>query len=346
MLSFVRRGVLHQLLRLEPPRQPSNGAHQASELALTIESPMRLQSFASLNQYNGGDAGSRGKAVELRSCDEYGEEYKEESGKGRGKGRGKGHGKEHDSVSVARFMGQVPCKNHSEQRDIPNGREAGLKDPSSLPPNPPCPDCSKVHWQAKLAELVPDKTNDSEGQLSWKWQSLELRKMESDKMDHISKDKDNVTSLPRYQAHLQPRDADPDGPRVFIASFCLFEESGSAVGRPTEGSADAPPKKRVEAPAAFEQTPPHQEITDFVGIGPSAEAGTGTAAMWEAIFDKKQDRMDPECIISELPEVRIVGRCLEKILGVDVVPTTPSSTYSALVSNMFLKASVDLKSLL
>jgi hypothetical protein len=334
MLSFVRKGVLHQLLRLDPPSQPSNSAHQAPELTLTIESPMRLQSFASLNQYNGGDGGSRGKAVELFPCDEHGEEHVRQNG------------------SVARFMGQVPCKKHSEEGDNPDGNEAGL-DPSGLPPKRPnqaCGDCSKVQWQAKLAELVPDKANDSSDPLSWKWRPLALRRMKVNKMDHISKDKDNVTSLPRYQpseARLHPWGPGPGRPRVFMASFCLFQES--AVEGPTGGSADAPPRKRVEESAAFEQTPSPQEIMAFVGIGPSAEAGTGTAAMWEAIFDKRQDRMDSECI-SELPEVRIVGRCLEKILGVDVVPAAPPSSHSesmsTLVSNMFLKASVDLKSLL
>jgi hypothetical protein len=314
VLSFVRNGVVYQLLRLDPPQDQN----LCPELVLTIESPMRLQSFACLNQCNAGNSDEGSRAVGLFTCDAYGVNTKDVAPE--------------DDGFVARFMGVIPCEQHDNAHDT----EAEANHPS-------CAACSRVHWQAKLAELsfVPD-VDDSEHEPEasqkrrWRWQNLKLQRF-GEKMDHIFKDKDNVTSLPRYRADLQSIGADSGGARVFLASFCLFEGLDSELdsGKP------------VKAPSAFEQTPSCEEISASVGVGPSSEPGARPATMWGAIFSGRQDNM--ECV-SQLPEARIVGRCLEKILGVDVIPLAatpgPSSPYTAaLISNMFLNARVDLKSL-
>jgi hypothetical protein len=184
---------------------------------------------------------------------------------------------------------------------------------------------SSVYWQAGLFELDVENGRKTD---------IPLKRLEGDKekKDHYSNDHNNNTleSWPRFQAELEP--FEPNISRIFVASFRLSE-------------CDETPSKA---------TPTHEAISDFVRIGP--RQARGTAAMWQSIFNDRQDKMD---CISELCEVSIFGRCLEKILGVDLVPailpldakeTLPPDCQDirplALVSNMFLKASVDLKSLL
>ena len=107
-----------------------------------------------------------------------------------------------------------------------------------------------------------------------------------------------------------------------------------------------------------------KKLYDYVGVDPSVEHATG--AMWETIFLEREQKADS---ISELAEVGLVGRCLEKILQVDTVQA--SFTHSvekgkevaadpskmavvkrkipaeiALVSNLYVRSNVDLKALL
>jgi hypothetical protein len=79
-----------------------------------------------------------------------------------------------------------------------------------------------------------------------------------------------------------------------------------------------------------------------IDVDPSSDNATG--AMWDTIFIERRDEPDSNL---DLAEVHLVGRTLEKILQVAVIPT-PSyqGETTALVSNLFTRPSVDLKAML
>jgi hypothetical protein len=83
------------------------------------------------------------------------------------------------------------------------------------------------------------------------------------------------------------------------------------------------------------------QIYDYVGASPKSVHATG--AMWETAFLERERKTDSP---SELAEVRLLGRCLEKILQVDLVPEPNIPAGTALVSNIFSWANVDLKAML
>ncbi|KAF2795644.1 hypothetical protein K505DRAFT_381972 [Melanomma pulvis-pyrius CBS 109.77] len=141
---------------------------------------------------------------------------------------------------------------------------------------------------------------------------------------------------------------------TFIAAFRLFE--GSSLPRSWK-------------------IPTSQEIYTYIGADPKVSKDA-TGVMWETIFRQRYLLSDP---ISRLPEVHLIGRCLEKILQVDIVPIacrdppeTPSGdasvksisspfcakhapdepceknplhNSSALISNLFILPSLDYRSL-
>lgn len=91
-----------------------------------------------------------------------------------------------------------------------------------------------------------------------------------------------------------------------------------------------------------------QKIYHHLGLCRDCDMATGT--MWETAFLEKDEE---SYAVSELSEVSLVGRCLEKTLQVDLVPVTFDKSGKpeedgpvAIVSNLFLKANVDLKALL
>lgn len=105
-----------------------------------------------------------------------------------------------------------------------------------------------------------------------------------------------------------------------------------------------------------EQLPTSQEFYDHIGVHPWHEKATG--AMWERIYlDRHTCGAGSEPVL-DLAEFNMIGRSLEKVLQVDIVPATfkddgesqndpkHPKKYSALVSNLFIKANVDLKALL
>ncbi len=133
-------------------------------------------------------------------------------------------------------------------------------------------------------------------------------------------------------------DARSSSPTItFIAAFSL-RGGGEAVAWPAKGP------------------PTSEEIYDHIGINSKEKHAAG--AMWETIFTQREQWTDST---SELSEVSLIPRCLEKILHVDLVPAAilrkqPSTNGTtkdvfeqaplALMSNLFLQPNVDLKSLL
>jgi hypothetical protein len=265
LLSFLKDGMLYQVLRLGP-RCQADALDGKAELILTIEGPMRLQSFSRLNK---GD--SVRQEFPLRRC------------------RNMEHG--------ACLCSPMPS----------DSREA----------------VTEIHWHAELFHMDVD-----DGAIAI---ALECLEGHQESKDHCSKtDDDYFSVLPRFRVRLPPMPTSTA--HTFVARYRL-----AAISR---GDSDVAPSELL-----------HESISDFVRKG--TPQAPGTAAMWQTIFGDIQERM---AIVSEFCQDSVVGRCLEKILGVDMVPTTiplglpsevtPPPLAIALVSNMFFKANVDLKSLL
>lgn len=75
--------------------------------------------------------------------------------------------------------------------------------------------------------------------------------------------------------------------------------------------------------------------------GRSTDTGR-TGLMWASIFLGRHLHTGS---VPEPTEVSLLGRCMEKILQVDLVPR-PKSSYSTLVSNSFVEPTIDLKAFL
>jgi hypothetical protein len=115
--------------------------------------------------------------------------------------------------------------------------------------------------------------------------------------------------------------------------------------------------------AGYSDPPPSsQEIYHYVGVNPSNLKATGV--MWETLFIERQNKSDS---VLDIAEVGLIGRSVEKILQVDIVPAGfkldadvlqsqvaiqenwdafPSMPETVLMSNLFVRQNVDLKSLL
>ncbi|KAI0382257.1 hypothetical protein F5Y04DRAFT_51599 [Hypomontagnella monticulosa] len=108
--------------------------------------------------------------------------------------------------------------------------------------------------------------------------------------------------------------------------------------------------RQTGTPPRWPEIPTSEDIHGYLGIDPYSEKATGV--MWETIFLQREEKSN---YFSELSEVNLVGRCVEKILTVDLVPVTlRDETYCikyeaerplALISNLFIQPSIDLEAL-
>jgi hypothetical protein len=99
--------------------------------------------------------------------------------------------------------------------------------------------------------------------------------------------------------------------------------------------------------------PNPKEMYEYVGVSPSSPDATG--AMWKTVFFERQTGSG---FVLSLAEFNLVGRALEKILQVDIIPAffsdppgaamvdAEQGNHATLVSNLFLHPNVDLLSLL
>ncbi|KAI0120849.1 hypothetical protein F4776DRAFT_655713 [Hypoxylon sp. NC0597] len=97
------------------------------------------------------------------------------------------------------------------------------------------------------------------------------------------------------------------------------------------------------------ETPTSEQIYGYLGIDQYSKMATGV--MWETIFLQREEKSN---YFSQLSEVNLIGRCIEKILTVDLVPTTireegcirfEEESPLALISNLFIRPSIDLESM-
>jgi hypothetical protein len=88
--------------------------------------------------------------------------------------------------------------------------------------------------------------------------------------------------------------------------------------------------------------PSLEDIYRYVGVSPASLHGVG--AMWDTIFLGRDLQTDS---VSESTEISLIGRCLEKTLQSDLVPGCMEDDRTlALVANLFLHPSVNLKTML
>ncbi|KAI2472957.1 hypothetical protein F4781DRAFT_443974 [Annulohypoxylon bovei var. microspora] len=96
------------------------------------------------------------------------------------------------------------------------------------------------------------------------------------------------------------------------------------------------------------ETPSSETIYGYLGIDSYSKMATGM--MWETMFLQREEKSS---YFSELSEVNLVGRCVEKILTVDLIPAIirgqdcmiEDEEPLALISNLFVRPSIDLESL-
>ncbi|KAF7506296.1 hypothetical protein GJ744_011869 [Endocarpon pusillum] len=118
---------------------------------------------------------------------------------------------------------------------------------------------------------------------------------------------------------------------TFVAAIRLFEDP----------KAEEPANVKWPKIPTSEEIPTSEQIYDYVAASPLNSRATGK--MWETIFLERDLRTDS---VSEYTEVSLIGRCLEKILQVDIIPGTFQDDRTlALVSNLFVLPRVDFKSL-
>jgi hypothetical protein len=147
--------------------------------------------------------------------------------------------------------------------------------------------------------------------------------------------------------HSEPRSA------TFLAAIRFFEAASLPVPTTVQTLEDIPAPKSENWPLP----PQPKDIYQYIGVSPSSSKATG--AMWDTIFTERRKKSDS---VLDLHEFSLIGRSLEKILQVDIVPAffsdakdtldkaiTKQETEfqeTALVSNLFVRPNVDLKSLL
>jgi hypothetical protein len=88
-----------------------------------------------------------------------------------------------------------------------------------------------------------------------------------------------------------------------------------------------------------------EAIYNWIGVDPLSNWATG--AMWETLFIQREDTTNT---VSELTEVNLVARCLERILHVDAAPQERREADRmrplALLSHIFLRVELDMQALL
>lgn len=129
----------------------------------------------------------------------------------------------------------------------------------------------------------------------------------------------------------------PQGSFTFIAVFALFEEHDGFSWPSSD--CQSPGKGLLLS---------DQELYAHLGIESNSLLAIGT--MWETAFLEKGE---DSYAISELSEVSLVGRCLEKTLQVELMPVTFDKPKGqqvtgpmAIISSLFIQANLDLKAIL
>jgi hypothetical protein len=158
-----------------------------------------------------------------------------------------------------------------------------------------------IGLEARVYQLVPDEEgSDFDGKtktVKERYKSLRLRRSVS-AYDNGQDKAGNATAYHAYGRLPAPNPGIRNRSATFIATFRLFE-----------GTSLLSPEHAWDIPTS-------REIYTYIGADPNVTKDA-TGSMWDTIFRKRYLLSDP---ISRLPEIQLIGRCLEKIMQVDIIP--------------------------
>lgn len=354
MFSFIKDGILYQVIRVEqgsaqdsvyskPPKFP-----QQSQIALTIGGPLWFQSFASSCRLDGEKLNEAGDVRDVSP----------ESTK---------------STKPTEPTGTTAPTAPTEPTEATEATKSPRRCIRILDT------CQGLGLEARVFQLCSDASGEH-------YQQLDLTESLSPADSGAQSGETYNYHIPAYTAFGKLQVPDTEGRReaTFLAAIRLTEVSqvrdwivrskassnekwkGKIVPGIKEEDwikqergtkedwlarqADEAKFLREEWPNGLwpeveedwtKKLPLSWQIYDYVGGSPKSVHATG--AMWETAFLKRERQTDSP---SELAEVRLLGRCLEKILQVDLVPEPKIPAGLALVSNIFSWPNVDLKAIL
>lgn len=202
-----------------------------------------------------------------------------------------------------------------------------------------CDPNRKIIFQARLFQHVPGEKRES-------YEEIELEKLNQHKDTaeiHTSKFGDNVWAGRRARRRIFRKLEDGAEKRskdelqleshqaVFVAAFCI-----------TEG-------KCLPDELWSPHIPDSSTIFNYIGAS-SINRRSATGHMWNVIFS---DHYLPRNPLSQLAEIQLIGRTVEKILHVDTMPYTLPKEWrwtdepsAILISNLFVDPTLDFKTLL
>jgi hypothetical protein len=148
----------------------------------------------------------------------------------------------------------------------------------------------------------------------FRYEHLPLTKSETDVNSGTQKARETTNQLAYNAAFKVPTNKD-GVPRsaTFVAAIRFFE--GPRYEKKGPEDPEVPTWKYVPDSRDWPDPPTPREIFRHVGVSLSSEKATG--AMWDTIFIERLMKSDSDL---DLDEVNLIGRSLEKILQVDLVP--------------------------
>jgi hypothetical protein len=270
MFSFVKEGILYQVIRVEEgcsqDSVPCLPFPPESQVVLTIGGPLWFQSFALSDRLNGRPLNPKGdvRKVSSQNC----------------------------------------------LRILDTTRAIGM--------------------EARVHQLCPDES----------YEQLDLFESPLDVDSGAKFGETYPWDVPAYNAFGRLPTKKERQDAIFLASIRLREapelRDWLEKGRLEE---DRPTVDWPET--SWPELPGSEDIYHYVGVSPLSPRATG--AMWETTFLERERKTDSP---SEIAEVRLMGRSLEKILQVDVVPQVKFPERVALVSNIYHWPNIDLKAIL
>jgi hypothetical protein len=300
MFSFVKDGILYQVIRVEEGSSqdsvPCRPFPSESQIVLTIGGPLWFQSFASSDRLNGRPLNPKGDVRDV------------------------------SSPNCLRILDTL--------RAI--GMEARVY---QLCPESPCRKRPGEFY--KQLDLVESPLEVDSGAEFGETYTYHIPAYNAFARLPSKQERRDATFL----ATIRLREASGLRDWLEIKSRDWLEKGGLEKDWPGEivPPGDWPEKDwpGVWPEESWPDPPTSEEIYDYVGVSPFSPHATGP--MWETAFLERERKTDSS---SELAEVRLIGRCIEKILQVDLVPEENCPERVALVSNIFHWPNIDLKAML
>jgi hypothetical protein len=315
MFSFVKDRVLYQIIRIEEGSDQDSDSHsklpEPNQIVLTIGGPARFQSFAFSDRLEGQPINRHEKADTRKVASDTCLLY----------------------LDRTREIGQQArtCLRYLDTaRAI--GMEARVYQHC---PSPNCTECPGFRRVGEYKQLGVQKSrlevdSGAESGETYPW-DVPAYNAFGRLVNHRHEGRCNTTFL----AAIRLREAPELRKQFETRSEDWLKEY---LSRGDWAKEFWPEEEK------WPELPTSKDIYDYIGVDPRSPDAVG--AMWETIFLDRERKTDSS---SELAEVRLIGRSLEKILQVDLVPDLRCPAPILVpVSNIFHwpLANIDLKALL